>query len=66
MGERIIELNTENNISRNKTGDYNQKWIKKTSWKTIQKVDNEIKVKFLTGVLKNRLSNSKKSKLWVR
>ena len=41
LGDDIVELSTENDALKNKTGSYDEKWLEESKARLIQQIDDE-------------------------
>ena len=54
MGDEIVELSTEKNISKSKKGDYDEKWLKETRAKQRKGIKRGKRTKFPMAVRKRQ------------
>ena len=57
MGDKIIELSTDNVALKNKTGSYDEKWLEESKVQPLQQIDKEKKANLIMYRMKKQMNN---------
>ena len=55
MGDDIVELSTENDALKNKTGSYAEKWHEKSKNRMLKQIDNEKRRNLIMSRMKKQM-----------
>ena len=59
MGDDIVDLSTENDALKNKTGSYDEKWLEEPKAKLLKQIDDEKRANLLMSRIENKWKNTK-------
>ena len=57
MGDDIVELFTENDGLKNKTGSYDQQWLEESKAKLLKQIDDDRRAKLILSRMKKQMEN---------
>ena len=56
LGDDIIELHTENEVSKNQIGDYDQKWLEESKAKLLKQIDDDKRANLIMSRMKKQMN----------
>ena len=56
LGDRIVDLTTENDALKEKIGDYDKKWLQKSKEKLLQDIDDEKRANLIMCRMKKQMN----------
>ena len=56
MGFDIVDLSTENDALKNKTGSYDEKWLEKSKARLLQQIDDEKRANLTMSRMKKQMN----------
>ena len=56
MADDIVELHTENESLRNKTGSYDEKWLEESKTRLLQQIDDEKRANLIKSRMKKQMN----------
>ena len=58
LADDIVELHTENESLKNKTGDYDEKWLQESKARLLQQIDDEKRANLIMSRTKNQMEKN--------
>ena len=55
MGADIVDLSTENDASKSKIGDYDEKWLEESKNKMLKQIDDEKRANLIMSRMKKQI-----------
>ena len=55
MGDDIVDLSTENDVLKNKIGDYDEKWLEESKNKMLKQIDNEKRASLIMSRMEKQM-----------
>ena len=56
LGDDIVEISTENDASKNKIGDFDEKWLQESKAKLLKQIDDEKRAKLIMSKMKKQMN----------
>ena len=56
MGNDIVDLSTENDASKEKIGDYDEKWLQESKEKLLKDIDDEKRANLIMSRMKKQMN----------
>ena len=56
MGNDIVDLSTENDASKEKIGDYDEKWLQESKEKLLEDIDDEKRANLIMSRMKKQMN----------
>ena len=56
LGDDIVELSTENDALKNKTGSYDEKWLEESKAKLLKQFDDEKRASLIMSSMKKQMN----------
>ena len=56
IGDDIVELSTENDALKNKTGSYDEKWLEESKARLLQQIDDEKRASLIMSRMKKQMN----------
>ena len=58
MGNDIVDLSTENDALKEKTGDYDEKWLQESKEKLLKDIDDEKRANLIMSRMKKQMNKN--------
>ena len=55
MGDDIVELCTENDALKNKTGSYDEKWLEESKAKPLKQINDDKRANLIMSTMQNKM-----------
>ena len=55
LGDKMVELSTENDALKNKIGSYDEKWLEESRNKMFKQIDNEKRANLILSRMKKQM-----------
>ena len=55
LGDDIVDLSTENDASKNKIGDYDEKWLEESENRMLKQIDDEKRANLIMSRMKKQI-----------
>ena len=56
LGDDIVDLSAENDILKNKIGDYDEKWLEESKAKLLKDIDDEERANLIMSMMKKQMN----------
>ena len=60
LGVDIVDLSTENDALKNKTGSYDEKWLEESKTKMLKQIDDEKRANLVLSRMKKQMNKDTK------